>query len=804
MAEEGTLSRKRKVRAAHRASVTKMIAQAQELLQAEDGVEPRRLKQKREALAAKAGLLDKLDAEILEVVDENELEEEIDGADTVRERIDLAIIELDSALHASADEPERRREHTRIPPARHEARSPQATPTPEHSPDPPLSDDEHSGISRATGAARDTSPGDLPHRSTHIKLPKLSLKKFNGELTKWTTFWDTFESAVHNNPVLSNIDKFNYLTSLLESTASEAIAGLTLTAANYDEAVATLKRRFGNKQSIVNRHMDILLRLEPVTSIYNLKGLRQLLDAVESNVRGLKALGVAADSYGGLLSPILISRLPSELRLLISRELKEDEWNLKSVTEIFRREIEARERSAAATSSQPRKPPPSRSPAPTALSLTTGSQSQVTCVYCGQGHSSADCRTVETPEGRRQVLRSNGRCFICLRRNHISRNCRSSSRCDKCRGRHHVSLHTTPTPAAMPTSPANGTQPSSPTETPTTSSSNMCVNSRATILLQTAKATVCDATQPSSAPTVEVRAILDTGSQRSYATTRVREATQARKSHSELLIIKTFGSERGEKRNCDVIELRATTIDGDSLTMPVVVVPHICDPVQTCSIDTSSPACEHLTGLRLADPGVDGKDVEIDLLIGSDHYWKVVTGGVVRGCDGPTAIETRFGWVLSGPSKEPAEHTPINFISTHSSHMLRVDADADAEHLDAELKRFWSLESLGISKEEHPVQQQFSQRITFDNGRYEVHLPWKQTHLDLPDNHDFCKRRLGSLLKRLGQNPELLRHYDSIIQDQLRQGIVEVVREPAKCESGRVHYLPHHGVFRHDKQTTKL
>ena len=61
--------------------------------------------------------------------------------------------------------------------------------------------------------------------------------------------------------------------------------------ANYDEAVALLKRRFGKKQSIINRHMDILLRLEPMTSIHNLKGLRQLFDAVESNVRGLGCCG---------------------------------------------------------------------------------------------------------------------------------------------------------------------------------------------------------------------------------------------------------------------------------------------------------------------------------------------------------------------------------------------------------------------------------------------------------------------------------------------------------------------------------
>ena len=58
-----------------------------------------------------------------------------------------------------------------------------------------------------------------------VKLPKLTMKKFNGDLTKWATFWDSFCSSIHSNPTLSSIDKFNYLSSLLDSTAAEAIAG---------------------------------------------------------------------------------------------------------------------------------------------------------------------------------------------------------------------------------------------------------------------------------------------------------------------------------------------------------------------------------------------------------------------------------------------------------------------------------------------------------------------------------------------------------------------------------------------------
>ena len=70
---------------------------------------------------------------------------------------------------------------------------------------------------------------------------------------------------------LTDVDKFNYLRSYLESTA---IAGLQLRSANYAEAVDTLKK------SIVNKHMDGQLRLPVVTSSRDLRGLRHDLMSV--------------------------------------------------------------------------------------------------------------------------------------------------------------------------------------------------------------------------------------------------------------------------------------------------------------------------------------------------------------------------------------------------------------------------------------------------------------------------------------------------------------------------------------------
>ena len=77
-------------------------------------------------------------------------------------------------------------------------------------------------------------------------------------------------------------------------TSYEAISGLTLSSANYQEAIDVLHKRFGDKQLITSKHMEILLSIKAVISEQNVRGLRRL-DDVKSHIRGLKSLG---ESYG--------------------------------------------------------------------------------------------------------------------------------------------------------------------------------------------------------------------------------------------------------------------------------------------------------------------------------------------------------------------------------------------------------------------------------------------------------------------------------------------------------------------------
>ena len=370
-----------------------------------------------------------------------------------------------------------------------------------------------------------------------MKLPKLTLKRFNGDLTKWTPFWDSYESSIHRNPSLSEVDKFVYLNSLLEGSASESVAGLRLTAANYNEAVTILQRRFGDTDQIVSKHMEALLTLEGVTSQNNLKALRRLHDQVESQVRGLRALGIPAESYGSLLSPVILSKLPQEFRVIVSRQVREGKWHF---DELMRTIDVARERAlnTAAPSTSVGRPPRALDRAiPTNATLLSSDSLVARCSYCRNQHSSVSCKTVTDPAERKQILKKASRCFVCLRRHHTSRDCRSTLKCTNCGGRHHTSIckggvvqdgaktsvgrqdtgGTTATNQPQQVGRGNRID-----NTPTTTATLQSSTATVPVLLETAQVPVFKPGNP--ATTMNIRMIFDSGSQRSYISKRAKQS----------------------------------------------------------------------------------------------------------------------------------------------------------------------------------------------------------------------------------------------------------------------------------------
>ena len=513
---------------------------------------------------------------------------------------------------------------------------------------------------------------------------------------------------------MTDIDKFNYLHSLLEHAAAEAIAGLTLSSSNYEEAIVLLKKRFGCKQQLISKHMEALLNLEAVTWSRELKNLRQLYDKVESHVRCLKSLDITSASYGSLLSSILMKKIPQDLCLIVSREIVRDEWDLDSLMKVIEKEIEARERAAVDSSVNTRKP--SREPPTTSALLTNNPQ--IACCYCNGSHQSHLCRTVPSAEQRKQCLMRSGRCFICLRKGHRVKDCRSSLRCFSCQARHHVSICTVsrselgvreqqPTQTAVTTS----TQPNPPTTQNMRASQppvlSMYVATRTPVLLQTAKAQVFRQDRPSS--TVNTRIIFDSGSQRSYIVSRVRDLLALPTEMTERVLIKTFGSKVEKVQVCDVVNLAIKTKNGMSLVVSLLTVPMVCEPLSGQPLNLASEHFPYLAGLELADSSSLEDNLDIGILIGADQYWKLVTGKIRQEGTGPIAVETKLGWVLSGPVPGVSHGgTSVNFVSTH---VLKVEcSDCD---LDTTLKAFWDLDTLGsrASKTTNPLFTKISYKL---------------------------------------------------------------------------------------------
>ena len=198
----------------------------------------------------------------------------------------------------------------------------------------------------------------------------------------------------------------NYLKSLVEGPAAAAIKGLSFTSQNYISAKTILEDRYRNKQLIISSHMDNLLKLAVVSSVNDVKGIRQLYDKTEIHIRGLQALGVEAQQYGSLLVPVLLSKVPQELRLIISREFDTKNWRLNELLKVFKTEVEARERcSSMATtpSTTPERKHPPKPPPPTFNALLAPEGQGITCTFCKQSHKSVDCVVVTNIGERRHA-----------------------------------------------------------------------------------------------------------------------------------------------------------------------------------------------------------------------------------------------------------------------------------------------------------------------------------------------------------------------------------------------------------------
>ncbi|GFX85488.1 integrase catalytic domain-containing protein [Trichonephila clavipes] len=242
------------------------------------------------------------------------------------------------------------------------------------------------------------------------------------------------------------------------------------------------------------------------------------------------------------------------------------------------------------------------------------------------------------------------------------------------------------------------------------------------------------------------------------------------------------------KRNCVLFANKAKTFESELM---LLVVNKITDLIPNKVIDVDVNVSEFVP---LADDKFNIPD-RIDMLLGDEIFYELLKPGKFY-CDNSHLVlqNTVFGYVVNGS---------VDQVTENRVHCGLI-ADDD---LNKTLKKFWEIEGVHIEPKvdtEVSLCEDHFVRTHKRNceGRYVVSMALNKDPSCLGNSKDIAIRRLNSLWKRLSRDSSYLSLYAEFLKEYEELGHLERVVESS--EPPTHYYIPHHGVLRPEKLTTKL
>ena len=291
-----------------------------------------------------------------------------------------------------------------------------------------------------------------------------------------------------------------------------------------------------------------------------------------------------------------------------------------------------------------------------------------------------------------------------------------------------------------------------------------------------------------------VKSILDSGSQRTFILRSIVTKQNIPIVNSLTIAIDGFNS-LGTVKTYDIANFNITTCDGLE-NIFAIVIDSFPSRITMPGRSNLVKQIQNEGKIKLADPTGNSDFLnDVGMLVGVDYFFKLLGASCIK--DGVYAMDSRVGTIIGGSLGTSS--ISCNSVAT----VLRIDPHADVS-LDDRLQKFWEMDSVPVEsdKASDSVMDHLKQTITFENGRYEIALPWKIDHPPLPNNYYYAKNRLKSVLFKLRASEADLKFYDNIIKEQVKLVFVEEVPQIFP-NTGNVHYLAHRGVKR-DSATTPL
>ncbi|KAL6734030.1 hypothetical protein Aduo_004616 [Ancylostoma duodenale] len=127
-------------------------------------------------------------------------------------------------------------------------------------------------------------------RSMKIRRPMLEIPSFSGNFREFNSFWAVFESLVHNDDELSDIDKFLFLKQALKGRAAVTISCIPVVGDRYHAAVNILKKQFDRSANMADIIINEIERLQRASE--SPRSCRETFEAINSRIIHLEQTGM--------------------------------------------------------------------------------------------------------------------------------------------------------------------------------------------------------------------------------------------------------------------------------------------------------------------------------------------------------------------------------------------------------------------------------------------------------------------------------------------------------------------------------
>ena len=698
-----------------------------------------------------------------------------------------------------------------------------------------------------------------------LKLPDVPLPTFtNGKNENFKKFIEDFETTINEYDLTSN-EKFLFLKKQVSGGAYTLLNNLDVSRQSYETGKDLLQKAFGKaitvKFDLIRRISELKLGFndDPYSFIGDVQGVVAEVETLKLNTNEILQYFIwegMNSKFQDHLVAITNKHRPNVEEILD---------NLFEATDRYERQQSKYKNSSSKqkntdTVSMAVDVKSSKPKGVDTVSMAVDVKSTKYCCLCksegkDKNHDVRFCPVFDTPQSKVNKLKSMNACIKCGYSNHQSKLCKNpfKSKCQGC-SRDHMTYLCLSNSKPNATRDRHGTTVNT-VESKSESNSDAEETYSTQAIVEISHSTGADniALPTFTADLIgentetSVRIFKDTGAQRNFIT---KDLAQKMK-FPVLCANKNFNIKGfNVKKNVttDVVQV-ALKIGNKTETIPAICVDSIST---TFKIDHMKDIIDKFKskGYAMADKNLNPhKNVvsEIGLILGSESSHVLPTRDVLFGTNNPTIfMHTPIGIMLAGDVKKLYENlesipkntenqvldvadsnievnvaTMIETVENVQSQTKIFDSDyltvlfneensenSSNSEFNENLENVSHLDSEVMSEQDQKTVQYIQKSIERDtNGRISVNIPWnhKNFHL-LGKNFKLSIQILKSGLTKLRKNPELLKLYDDVFEEQLKLGIIEKITDLPTFmdEHPECSFLGHTGVCKFDRDTTKL